>query len=148
MAAVLREPDWVLATQLHSNSEGIIVHQLGHLFFLISMAILIFTINGKELTGGRGWKRIQYSAFLFILWNLDAVCAHFLDNQIHAVSLSLLGDSQVTITARDGSSILAWAYYFPKLDHLLCVPAIWLFYRGLADILASEKPKATSGGRP
>lgn len=43
-----------LATQLHASSEGIITHQVGHLFFLFSMVALIFTITGKGLDKQKG----------------------------------------------------------------------------------------------
>ncbi|MFH1155123.1 MAG: hypothetical protein V1793_15025 [Pseudomonadota bacterium] len=135
------------ATQMHSNSEGIIVHQLGHMFFLVSMAILIFTINGKELNREKGWKLLQYSAFLFILWNLDAALAHFLDNQINAVTVTMTDNWQTTITARNSSRFLAVAYYILKLDHLLCVPAIVLFYKGLCQILETQTMTGNFGKR-
>jgi len=129
------------ATQMHSGSEGIIVHQLGHLFFLLSMVTLIFTINAQDLDRERGWRLIQYSALFFILWNLDALAVHFLDNQIAAVDAQTLSVWQIRIDPANNSRALANFYYILKLDHLLCVPAIALFYRGLSKLLAEEEEK-------
>ncbi len=134
-------PGRALATQIHSGSEGIIVHQLGHLFFLFSMVIIIFAINGKELDKEKGWRLIQYSAFLFILWNMDAMCVHFLDNQIKAVKVESLSQWTMRITSVNHSIALDWIYYILKLDHIFCVPAIFLLYRGLSRILKTEQKK-------
>ncbi|MFO7752188.1 MAG: hypothetical protein R6V41_03595 [Desulfobacteraceae bacterium] len=122
------------ATQMHSGAEGIIVHQLGHLFFLFSMVVLILTITGKELNRSKGWRLIQYAAFFFILWNMAAFGAHLLDNQINLVKVSDITFSSITISSETDSRLIETAYYLLKLDHLLCVPAIFLLYRGLCSL--------------
>ncbi len=127
------------ATQLHASSEGIITHQVGHLFFLFSMVALIFTITGKELDTQKGWRLIQYSAFFFILWNLDAVAAHFFDNQIHAVKIENISLGRIRVVTENGSPFLAWLYYVLKLDHLLCVPAMFFFYRGISSLVKEQR---------
>ena len=129
----------VYATQLHASSEGIITHQVGHLFFLLSMVALIFTVTGKGLNKQKGWRLIQYSAFFFILWNLDALAAHFLDNQIRAVAMENISLGQIRVVAKNGSSFLAWVYYVLKLDHLLCVPGMFFFYRGISSLVSEQR---------
>jgi hypothetical protein len=127
------------ATQLHSHTEGIITHQAGHLFFLFSMVVLIFTITGKGLNKQKSWRLIQYSAFFFILWNLDAVAAHFFDNQIHIVKIENISIWKIKIITHPDSSLLAWVYYILKLDHLLCVPAMLFLYKGLSNFVNDQK---------
>lgn len=127
------------ATQLHTSSEGIITHQVGHLFFLFSMVLLIFTVTGKGLDKQKGWRLIQYSAFFFILWNLDAITAHFFDNQIHAVKIENISIGKMKIVTNNDSSLLAWFYYVLKLDHLLCVPAMLFLYRGLSNLVDDQR---------
>jgi hypothetical protein len=127
------------ATQLHASSEGIITHQMGHFFFLSSMVALIFTIKGKGLNKQKGWRLIQYSAFFFILWNLDAISAHFLDNQIQAVKIENISVLKMKIVTNNNSSILALFYYALKLDHLLCVPAMLFLYKGLSNLVDEQK---------
>ncbi|WDP93303.1 MAG: hypothetical protein HUN04_15120 [Desulfobacter sp.] len=136
---LLLTPERAGAIQLHQSSEGIIVHQAGHVFFLLSMVVLIFIITGRGLNREKGWGMILWSAVLFVVWNLDTVFAHFLDNQIGAVLVENLSIWQVEITAVSGSEFLALFYHTLKLDHFFCVPAIFLFYRGLANILAREQ---------
>ena len=128
-----------IATQLHVTSEGIITHQIGHTMFLFSMGVLIFTIRGKRLDSQKGWQMIQLGAFFFILWNLDALFAHMLDNQIMVVSTQTLSFSTIEIYSE--SPLIAWVYYFLKLDHLLCVPAMFFVYRGLSVLVQDQRKK-------
>ncbi len=145
---------WVLipaeagAIQLHLTTEGIITHQMGHIFFLISMVVLIVTLSGKGLDKERGWRLIQYSAFFFILWNMDALVAHFLDNQIHAVKIETLSFNRMRMTVHNDSQALYWIYYALKLDHLLAVPAMLLFFRGLSTLVHEQKTRQKKKDAP
>lgn len=125
------------AIQLHAHGGGIITHQIGHVFFLFAMIILIFTIREKNLDLQKGWRLIQYSAFLFILWNLDTLTAHFLDNQIYVVKMETLSFSRTIIESESGSNVLQWVYYVLKLDHLFCVPAMLFLYLGVSSLIKS-----------
>ncbi len=133
------QPFNAYAIQLHASSEGIITHQIGHMFFLFSMVVLIFTITGKGLDRQKGWRRIQYSAFFFILWNLDTITAHFFDNQIHAVQIENISFEKIRVVTNNNSSALAWIYYSLKLDHLLCVPAMLFLYKGLSRLVKDQQ---------
>lgn len=128
-----------MAIQLHASGGGIITHQIGHLFFLFSMVVLIFTIRGKGLEKVKGWRLIQYAAFFFVLWNLDALAAHFLDNQIQVVKTTTLSVSSILIETTADSNALVWFYYALKLDHLLCVPAMFFLYSGLSNLLKDQQ---------
>ena len=145
---------WILlpvdafAIQLHASTEGIITHQMGHLFFLFSMVVLIITITDKGLNTQKGWRFIQYSAFLFVLWNLDVVTAHFFDNQIHAVKIENLTIGQIRLVTNNDSSVLAWLYYVLKLDHLLCVPAMLFLFRGVSSLVNEQKQILSKKGLP
>jgi hypothetical protein len=139
IAGLILLPGPAQAIQLHLTSEGIITHQMGHLFFLVSMVALIFTLSGKGLDKQKGWRLIQYSSFFFILWNLDAILGHFLDNQIHAVKIENLSFNRMRMAVYNDSPALYWFYYLLKLDHLLAVPAMLLFYRGLSSLVREQK---------
>jgi hypothetical protein len=143
MAWVLPAP--AFAIQLHMGNEGIIVHQLGHLFFLFSMVGLMFTINIRHMNHQKGWRLIQYAALFFILWNLNTLTAHFLDNQISVVRMETLSLTRLQVVTESNSSLLAGVYYFLKLDHLWCVPAMAFLYKGLDRLL---KDPIARQGRP
>lgn len=109
------------------------------MFFLLSMVVLVFIITGRRLNREKGWSMILWSAVFFAAWNLATIAAHFLDNQIRAVLIEHPSLWQVKITSVSGSEFLVIFYHALKLDHLLCVPALFLFYRGLTNILARER---------
>lgn len=136
---ILVLPQNSYALQFHSASEGIITHQVGHLFFLFSMVVLMFIISGKGLAVHKGWRLIQVSAFFFILWNGCAIAAHFLDNQIYAVNIEQFANGYAKIQTENNSGLLSWIYYALKLDHLLCVPAMFLMYRGLSCLVNEQR---------
>ena len=129
-----------LATQGHGGIEGVYIHQLAHLFFMLSMAILIFRLREERLVAHKGWRYIQYAAFLFILWNIDAFVVHLLDDQLRIVQLSRLNAWQLRVTGPN--HFLVRYYYMAKLDHLLCVPALWFLYLGLKHLLAEARRAA------
>ncbi len=139
VSGLLLLPEDAHAIQLHLTSEGIITHQMGHIFFLVSMVALIFTLSGKGLDKQKGWRLIQYSAFFFILWNLDAFLGHFLDNQIHAVEVKVISFTTMQMEVYNDSPVLYRIYYALKLDHLLAVPAMLLFYMGLSRLVQEQR---------
>jgi hypothetical protein len=144
---VLLFSDYALATQGHGGIEGVYVHQLAHLFFIVSMGSLIYWLRQRGLVRESGWKYIQYSAFFFILWNLDAITIHFLDDQFDIIQTERIGVWQIQINDIFNNDHLKILYYFARLDHLLCVPAIFFLYIGLKRLL-KEPRMDTPSERP
>ena len=130
-----------LATQTHGQPEGLYVHQIAHLFFIISMGILEFWLRQRNLVREPGWKYIQLAAVLFILWNINTMAVHFLDEQIQWLKVSTLDDWQISISVNGTGKSLAMLYYILKLDHLLCVPAMACLYLGLKSLLKNTEYK-------
>ena len=122
-------PAW--ATQTHGEPEGLFVHQLAHLFFIFSMGLLIYWLQQRQLSKEKAWRYIQYSALLFILWNIDTFAVHFLDEQVDIIRTKLLDIWHLQIDTAEGYEHLGFIYYIAKLDHLLCVPALLFLYLGL-----------------
>ena len=129
LTAILAVAPPVWATQTHGGPEGLIVHQFSHLFFLLSMGLLIYWIRTRDLHRQAGWRHIQYAALLFMIWTLDAFTAHLLDEHYQWVRLTQRGIYQVRIET--GHDLVAVFYYLAKLDHLWCVPALLFMYLGL-----------------
>ncbi|MFH1982655.1 MAG: hypothetical protein ABIL58_12500 [Pseudomonadota bacterium] len=125
-----------LATQTHGEPEGLVVHQLAHVFFCLSMGIFVFWLHRHRLTGASGWRLIQYAALLLILWNLDAMVAHFLDEQVRLLTVTQVDTWHIRIDALPGYESLGSWYYMAKLDHLISVPALLLLYLGLRRLTA------------
>ena len=124
-------PGNVLATQGHGGVEGVYAHQFAHIFFIVSMGILIYWLRERKLVRETGWRFIQYSALFFILWNIDTIIVHALDDQFGIIQTQRVGTWQIRIDDANSHNVIKLFYYFAKLDHLLCVPALVLLYLGL-----------------
>jgi len=135
IAALVLVSEPALATQAHNAPEGLYAHQLAHVFFIISMGVLIYWLRERKLVQAVGWRYIQYAALFFILWNLDAFSVHLLEEQLSVIDVQRIDLWKISITAANQSTALAWFYYAVKLDHLLCVPALLFLYFGLRRLL-------------
>jgi len=133
--AVLFYSEQAMATQTHGGLEGIYAHQFAHLFFIVSMGILIFRLRERDLVKQKGWWFIQYSAVFFILWNIDAFLVHLLDEQLEIISVSKIDAVRILVESSRGGGLIEAFYYAAKLDHLLCIPAMWFLYSGLRCLL-------------
>lgn len=143
--AYLLPADPVWATQTHGQPEGLYVHQIAHIFFIISMGILEFWLRQRNLTDERGWKYIQLAAVLFILWNIDAALVHFMEEHLDILGISRIDYWHLQIDNTQGQNSITLIYYFLKLDHLLCVPAMFCLYYGLKTILKNPEPSDREG---
>lgn len=135
-------PGELLAIQAHGGEEGVVVHQLGHAFFLVSMGAFVYWLREGRISDHSGWKFIMWFALLMGLWNLDVLLMHFLDEQVRLIEVTKTGAWTVLIKSRTGSEGLSLVYYLGKLDHLICVPALLFLYVGLKQIkdsLESDK---------
>jgi len=128
------------ALQGHGGIEGVYAHQFAHVFFIVSMGILIYWLRERELVRETGWRFIQYAALFFILWNIDTIIVHALDDQFRVIQTQSVGTWQIRIDDVYSHNVIKLFYYFAKLDHLLCVPALVLLYLGL------KRLKETSAG--
>jgi len=136
---LITEP--AFATQAHNAPEGLYAHQLAHIFFIVSMGVLIYWLRERKLVQAVGWRYIQYAALFFILWNLDAFSVHLMEEQIPVIEVQRINPWEISITAADHSSALTWFYYAAKLDHLLCIPALLFLYFGLRRLLKETDTK-------
>lgn len=126
------------ATQAHGGTEGIIAHQIGHLFFMFSMCTFVYWSRNSRLLKETGWRYIKYFAVLLVLWNMDVILMHFLDEQMAIVSFQKVTKWDLIVRSVNKSSALELFYYLGKLDHLLCVPALFFLYIGLKKILSEH----------
>ena len=145
---VIFAPNPAQATQGHGGIEGVYAHQIAHLFFIISMGGLIYWLRQRGLVREKGWQMIQLSAFFFILWNLDAFLVHLLDDQMKIVQVKRIGLLKIQLMDLYNSHALKRLYYFAKLDHLLCVPAIVFLYLGLKRLVKDQRLNVAERGQP
>lgn len=144
---VLLVPGTVAATQVHVPSEGLYVHQIAHLFFALAMAFLIYWLRQRQLVRERGWRLIQLGAFFFIIWNVDAFFVHILDDRSDLFRTIDAGTWHASIEFDRNFELLAFFYYFGKMDHLLCAPGMILLYFGLRSLLHEGQCRQDASGR-
>jgi hypothetical protein len=133
------------ATQTHGGLEGLYVHQTAHLFFALSMGLLIFWLRKRRLTVYRGWRSIQYAALFFIAWNLDTMASHWLQEQSGLIEVRNVAPLQMQIVTAEGWHWISEVYYLTKLDHLLCVPALVFLFLGFRRLLHTAFHRAEGG---
>ena len=123
-------PDKAWALQIHSSPEGLYVHQLAHILFAFSMAVLAYWLEINRFVEERGWRLIQISCLLFLLWNLVAFTGHYVEVRIPSNLIEGQAGSWNQKILIEGDSFTL-VYYFLKLDHLVCVPAILCLFFGI-----------------
>jgi hypothetical protein len=125
----------VEALQMHPPSEGPLVHQITHFLFAFSMGILIFWLRQRALVQKPAWRNIQYSALFLIIWNINDMIVHYLDDSVALFQTVGIGAWHGWILPMQASDWLTVFYYLGKMDHLFCVPAIIFLYIGLKQLL-------------
>jgi hypothetical protein len=118
--------------------EGLYVHQIGHLLFLGMAVVLAWRLRGTPELSSRGWRRIKASCLLFALWNAVAFAGHCLE-EVMPVPVFVGGGNPWSRVLADAPQWKALLFYMCKLDHLLAVPAMFLFLQGLR-ALDKENP--------
>ncbi len=120
-------PAW--AFQSHPAPEGLYVHQLAHVCFIAAMGILTYWLEHNRLSRQQGWRFIQVSCMLFVLWNSVAIAGHWVEEKVP--DNSLIGEPDWTAQLVVGGDPLVLAYYMLKLDHFVCVPAMLCLFLGI-----------------
>ncbi len=130
VTALLLAGDHAWALQVHPPPEGLIAHQLAHAFFAATMAVLAYWLQVNRFVRERGWRLIQISCLLLLLWNIDAFAGHwiglYVPNEVFVGEPGLF--SRMVIP---GQSVWAMPYVILRLDHLICVPAILCLLLGI-----------------
>ncbi|MGD8531659.1 MAG: hypothetical protein PVG97_11810 [Syntrophobacterales bacterium] len=106
---------------------------LAHLFFIATLGIFTYWLQTTGLVRERGWRLIQISCLMFILWNLDTFTVHWIEHTMTKEMFITTGLDWSRRLALTGG-LRSWVYYFGKFDHLLCVPAMLFLVFGLRDL--------------
>lgn len=117
--------------QVHPEPEGLYSHQIAHLFFILSMGILVFWLRKRGLVREPGWRLIQWGCIMFIIWNGAAFIGHAVEAQMTEEYFTGKGWSRALLVHGFLSPTI---YLLLKMDHLTCVPAILFLYLGLRKI--------------
>jgi hypothetical protein len=68
---------------------------------------------------------------------------HLLNDQLQLVQAQRIDSWHIQLSAGNGSKGLETLFYFAKLDHLFCVPALLFLYSGLRRLLKASHSEIT-----
>ena len=135
-------PDNALAFQPHAYS-GLYIHQLAHFFLIVSLFFFVIKARQAHLSSLKGWRYIIAGTWLLMLWSATTMVGHFLDLHLTEDSMFLPPGAIIPWLRIDDWQ--AALYYVLKLDHLIAVPAIFLFHRGLKLLREGQTPTSSPG---
>lgn len=136
-------PSDALAIVPH-DYPGIYIHQMGHIYFVLSSAFILWAIMHHRLHKERGWRYIVLAQIFFILWNVDTFIGHITEFWIEPNQIIGSTDGwnyfrrMIIIEGRD------YIYYITKHDHIWIVPGMLFFYMGLKEHLKEESISVSS----
>ena len=121
-------PDNALAFQPHAYS-GLYIHQLAHFFLIASLFSFVIKARQTRFASSKGWRHFIAGTWLLMLWSATTMIGHFLDLRMNEDTIFLPPGANIPLLR-----LVGWQevlYFILKLDHLIAVPAMFLFYRGL-----------------
>jgi len=133
-------PGQAWALQAHGAPEGLYVHQMAHVHFIIALAYLYWHISRSTFTG-QGWRYLLAFCVLMILWNVLTFVGHAADGLLSPDAITTTGDylHERIIGPLGPEKIL---YYIAKFDHLLAVPALFFLFVGMRSLYRAVEKHA------
>ncbi len=135
-------PNNAWALQTHGAPEGLYVHQMAHILFIMALSYLLWDIRRSSFTS-KGWRYLQVFCVLMIVWNIMAFVGHATGVSIRTENISTtLGYFHARLLGPiSGREII---YYIAKFDHVIVVPALFFLFAGLKALYRSVEKQ---GGR-
>jgi hypothetical protein len=133
---ILCWPDPSHAIQTHAEPEGIVVHQLAHVVFLLALVGMVLRILFSELRTRRSWRYFSRGAMVLACWNLWAFSGHQLEMLVSRSNLRVALGQPPTLLLDSWVTLL---YYVYKMDHCILVPAMILFYLGMRHLISEDR---------
>ncbi len=140
MALIILLPTVALATQIHGHPEGLYAHMMAHIFFAFSLAFLLYILYRRPLSSGKGWRYLKLSLLFFLLWNIDTFIVHWLLLRFPQDAI-ITGKTFWLDRFSEPMTMGKWIFYWGRMDHLLCVPAMGLLVLGLKAFLIEAEQK-------
>ena len=128
-------PGEALALQVHGEPEGLYVHQMAHLFYILALGYFFWDIRRTSFTG-LGWRYLQLFCILMIFWNLLAFGGHTAGLFIYPEELSQT-DCYLQTRLTGPFTLHKYLYYIARLDHLICVPGLFFLFLGIRSFYKS-----------
>ncbi len=133
---ILFMPCQAIAVQEHAGAEGLVVHELAHLFFLFVSAYLFFSLKETDTRGPHLELRRAFMFFFF--WNLLTFTTHIMRERVNPDFFK-----GAYLQAKN---IYHYLWYTGSLvEHLLLVAACLFFLRALLKLKDAQAEHDTEG---
>jgi hypothetical protein len=109
--------------------EAFFIRQFSYLFWALAMLFFFYELKQVKLQQHRGFRLLAGASVFFALWNFDCFIGQFIALYLDTAVTS--GGTKSFPSDLKMAEVSHWVYYFIKMDHLLLVPAFFLFYRGI-----------------
>ena len=117
-------PSNVLAVQEHGGAEGLLSHELAHLFFTFSVTYLFIKISLSKEKKKSPYHELRMASLFFIIWNVITFVTHILREYMDKSQFQgfyLRVDNMASI----------WWYTGSIVEHIFIVLACWYFLKAL-----------------
>ncbi|NPB09551.1 MAG: hypothetical protein GXO17_04280 [Thermodesulfobacteria bacterium] len=132
--------DPAFALQEHPPPEGLIAHQLAHLFFAGAMVVFAYRLRLSGLAERPHWRYLKWAAYSLAFWNVWALGGHI---------FTRLAAREIFLSWQEGlhycyrwlriEGPLEFFYFVFKNDNVFALAAFYLLYRGLSRLEALLK---------
>lgn len=129
-----------MALQTHGAPEGIYVHQMAHILFIVALGYLYWHTRKTEETSGQGWKWFQLFCLFMMAWNGLAFIGH--ETYSHLSTTDFLAKNSWDARLAYPITFKKVLYYITKMDHFLIVPALFALVVGLRKFYLEAKLEA------
>lgn len=121
--------DNAMALQVHGPPEGLYVHQMAHLHYLIALVFFLWYIR-RAAFPGLGWRYLQLFCLFMGLWNILAFAGHFAATKVEVEAL-VQTSHYLTTRLQSPFTANSLLFYLAKLDHLICAPALFCLFMAI-----------------
>lgn len=137
--------DSAMALQVHGPPEGLYVHQMAHVHYLIALVFFLWYIR-RAAFAGRGWRYLQLFCLFMGLWNILAFAGHFAATRVEAEAL-VQSSHYLTTMLLPPFSANNLLFYMAKLDHLICAPALFCLFMAIRTFYRSAAAEQGESGQ-
>ncbi len=138
-------PDDCQALQSHGAPEGLYVHQMAHIFFIVGLIYLYWDIK-RSAFKSPGWRCLRIFCLLMLSWNVVAFVGHFAGGYIDADHI-YKADGYLYSRIVGPLTITKITYYLAKFDHIIAVPALFFLYLAMRTLHRSTEQEEGGTGK-
>jgi hypothetical protein len=128
------------ALQPHGGGEGLYIHQMAHVFFMVTLTYLYLHTRRTQDLVSRGWRYLRLFCVLLFFWNLMAFVGH--ETAVHLSIDDFIDEGTWSAQLVAPLNALKVIYFVAKMDHFLTVPALLALFFSLRSFYLEAREEA------